>query len=164
MVVDNEVDNPDNPDDGWDSRHREEKSSSETRPEYEDDEAALRDAEGGGAVDEDVMELIATQSQPVARPADEPIQVDDDEEMREVAEDEEPIQPLTEAPPVFRPVHFDLEEKLGKSVQRRMRKNHEPVLEELPKWSLLAKILKEIEDTMARIQTSHSGTLHGSRN
>ena len=32
----------------------------------------------------------------------------------------------------------------------------EPVLEELPKWSLLVDILQEIEDTMVQLQTSTS--------
>jgi DNA excision repair protein ERCC-4 len=76
-----------------------------------------------------------------------------------VGPDEQPLPPAAAPPPVFRPVNFDLDENLEKSVKSRMKKGHEPVLEELPKWALLAKILKEIEDTMARIQRSHASKL-----
>ena len=56
-------------------------------------------------------------------------------------------------------MNYDQDDVLRRSVAKRLRKGHEPVLEELPKWSLLAKVLKEIEDTMARIKTSHAGEL-----
>lgn len=159
VVMDNEMENPDEPNDDWDSRHRDERPP--TEKEFEDDEAALRDSMTGGQAeeDDDVMEIIATQSQPAPRgpipnpTEDEPM----DEEMREIADDDDAPQIQPAAPPVFRPVHFDLAGNLERTVQRRLKKNHEPVLEELPKWSLLAKILKEIEDTMARIKTSHAG-------
>jgi DNA excision repair protein ERCC-4 len=166
VVMDNEMENPDEPDDGWDSRHRDRagRSRSESSApghEFEEDEAAMRDAMGSGQAedDDDVMEIIATQAQAVQRSNVESVDETVDEEMREVGDSEEAPQPMAAPPPTFRPVHFDLSEQLEKSVNRRMKKNHEPVLEELPKWSLLAKILKEIEDTMARIQKSHAGML-----
>lgn len=170
--MDNEAEHPDDPDDGWDSRHRDERSASAAASGvFDEDEAALREAESGAAgqeEDNDVMELIATQSQPVRPPPtpaqqSEPLremQDDADDELREIGDDEEAEAsnaPRTLPPPVFRPVHFDLAEDIEKSVSRRLRKNHEAVLEELPKWGLLAKVLKEIEDTTARIQTSHAG-------
>ena len=65
--------------------------------------------------------------------------------------------PTSHAPPVFRPLSFGLEENLAASVKKRLRKGHEPVLEEQPKWSLLARILKEIEDTIARVTETHVG-------
>lgn len=133
---------------------------------HADDEEALRDLEASGQretndemeEDEDVMEIVATQS--AARP--EPIVVNDedeeDEEMREIGEDEErqPPAPIP-APPIFPAVAFDYHVNVSRSVEKRLRKGHEVVLEEQPKWSLLAKVLKEIEDTIARVQDSHAG-------
>jgi DNA excision repair protein ERCC-4 len=152
--MDNDPENPDQPNGTFNSRQR--GSTSEAPEEFGEDEAALRDS-GQMDEDDDVMEMIATQSQPAARketPTEEPV----DEEMREIMDLQDGTSPPPEAvPPVFRPVHFDLAGNLAKSVERRMRKNHEPVLEELPKWSLLAKVLKEIEDTMARIKDTHAG-------
>lgn len=157
LVMDNESENPDQPNGSWNSRQRE--SGSEIpESEFGEDEAALRDS-GQMEEDDDVMEMIASQSQPVGRKEapipEEPV----DEEMREIMDlqDGNSPPPVAVPPPIFRPVHFDLAGNLTKSVERRMRKNHEPVLEELPKWSLLAKVLKEIEDTMARIKTTHAG-------
>lgn len=72
----------------------------------------------------------------------------DDDELREVSRD---------MPPVFRPPVFSLDTDLGRRVAERVRKGHEPVLEEQPKWNLLARVLKEIEDTIARVSDSHAG-------
>ncbi|KAK4688167.1 DNA excision repair protein ERCC-4, partial [Tremellales sp. Uapishka_1] len=111
----------------------------ETAAEFADDEAAE---------DEHIMETFATQTQTV-----QPVQQEDEdgadgeETLREVASD---------APPVFRPIMFSLDEDLTTRVARRLRKGHEVVLEEQPKWSLLARVLKEIEDTIARVSTSHA--------
>lgn len=141
-----------------------------TAREHEDDLEALREMETRGRgtdreeeEDLDVMETFATQTQvvPQPRPRDAGAQEmegdEEDEEMREVGEDEAVQSAAVVPPPVFRPLHFDIEENLTRSVERRMRKGHEPVLEEQPKWSLLAKVLKEIEDTIARVSESHAG-------
>ena len=147
---------------------------------FEDDEAALRDVEvgqvneGNGSetreeeeADLDVMEAFATQTQ--VMPPDVPDE-DEDEPMVEVDPDESPLQTIDGgggdgsgsgdvlAPPVFRPTEFSIqEENLARSVKKRLRKGHEAVLEEQPKWSLLAKVLKEIEDTIARVSETHAG-------
>lgn len=50
----------------------------------------------------------------------------------------------------------------GKAKAKRPRwlpKGMEPVLEELPKWNLLADVLKEIEDEIMRQESLSSGTL-----
>lgn len=50
----------------------------------------------------------------------------------------------------------------GKGKEKRPRwlpKGMEPVLEELPKWNLLADVLKEIEDEIMRQESLSSGTL-----
>ena len=126
--------------------------------------------------DEDVMEAIATQSAALAQApgAGWDGGDDSDDELQQVtgtdgglaehprngngSKDGEQVA-FARPPPVFRAVNFDQDEVLRRSVARRLRKGHEPVLEELPKWSLLAKVLKEIEDTMARIKTTHAGKL-----
>lgn len=127
----------------------------EAGAEYEDDESAMREM-GYPPNDEDefdVMDTIATQTQtvPQSQTAREDEEDDDDDEdggLREVTDD---------APPVFRPLAFGLEDNLETSVQRRIRKGHEVVLEEQPKWALLAKVLKEVEDTITRVSETHAG-------
>jgi len=135
--------------------------------EFADDMSALHDAEelqgaaNGGVplpMDDDeiaVMETFATQTQTVRQErsnGDAETDVVDDEE------DEDSLREVTtEAPPVFRPLTFSGAEDLTASVKRRLRKGHEAVLEEQPKWSLLAKILKEIENTIARVAETHAG-------
>lgn len=129
---------------------------------FEDDEAALRDAEVAtdGNVDaseEEIMSTFATQTQTVRQRSE-----DDEDGDAAVGEEEEAetLQPVTvNAPPVFRPISFMTEEDLTATVQHRLRKGHEAILEEQPKWSLLAKVLKEIEDTIARVSESHAGQL-----
>ncbi|KAL7419755.1 DNA repair protein RAD16 [Cryptotrichosporon argae] len=134
------------------------------RDEYADEMDALheleerRDRPVGGApivVDDDegadeVMLEFATQTQTVPQNED----LADDETGDDV---EDTLNEVTDAPapPVFKPLTFSLDEDLSKRVQSRVRKGHEPVLEEQPKWSLLARILKEIEDTIARVAESH---------
>lgn len=44
----------------------------------------------------------------------------------------------------------------GKQRQKWLPKGMEPVLEELPKWSLLADVLQEIEEEMIRLESSTS--------
>jgi DNA excision repair protein ERCC-4 len=127
-----------------------------TRDDFAEDEMALRDAEDMQRDNDEsgVMDTISTQTQTIPqsqRVADEDpeVEVDDDgEELQEVSE---------VAPPVFRPLAFAQQDNLEASVKRRLRKNHEVVLEEQPKWALLATILKEIEDTIARVTESHAG-------
>ncbi|WRT65456.1 uncharacterized protein IL334_002399 [Kwoniella shivajii] len=136
--------------------------------EFMDEEEVLRESEQTArnvemAVEdseEDIMEVFATQTQTVPQSRDE----DEDEDMVEVGgngddDSEETLREATgDAPPVFRPVLVGLEESLSKSVTKRLRKGQEAVLEEQPKWSLLAKVLKEIEDTIARVTESHADT------
>lgn len=130
--------------------------------EYAEDMEAVRDLEdkfnrpiGGTPVSEDdddeVMFEIASQSDPIPQNSrGEPAADDDDEELREAPSD---------MPPVFRPVVFTLETDLETRVASRVKKGHEPVLEEQPKWALLARVLKEIEDTIARVADSHASEL-----
>ena len=123
---------------------------------FEDEEEAMRDVTmGEDEDDDDVMHVFATQSQ-VVRPTQadratdgEDDGEDEDDQLREVG--------TTPAPPVFEPVQFDFQEYLAASVTKRMRKGYEAVLEEQPKWSLIAKVLKEIEDTIARVSETHAG-------
>jgi len=120
---------------------------------FDDDEMALRDAEDmqRNNDESDVMDTIATQTQTIPqsqRPVEEEVDEEDGDELQEVSET---------APPVFRPLAFAMEDNLEASVKRRLRKDHEVVLEEQPKWALLAKVLKEIEDTIARVTESHAG-------
>lgn len=142
----------------------------EDSSEWAADEEALRDAmldehmamDGAIVEDEEVMEAFAqgTQLMPSTQRAmpderndgDSPDNEGDDngDELRQVQED---------APPVFRPLVFQAEPDLSGSVQRRLRKGHEAVLEELPKWGLLARVLKEVEDTIVRVSESHAGEL-----
>jgi DNA excision repair protein ERCC-4 len=133
---------------------------------FAEDEMALRDAEDEMTLrdaedvqrnndESDVMEAIATQTQTVPQ-----TQRDMNDDVGDDNEDEDGDE-LREVshvpPPVFRPLAFNLEGNLEASVKRRLRKNHEIVLEEQPKWALLAKVLKEIEDTIARVTESHAG-------
>lgn len=127
---------------------------------YADDMEAARELEerrdapmGGHPIleddNDDIMEMIATQAEPVVQNRrGEPEAEDEDEELQEISAVE---------PPVFRPVLFSEDTNLRSRVQSRLRKNHEEVLEEQPKWALLAKVLKEIEDTIARVSESHAG-------
>ncbi|WWC87511.1 uncharacterized protein L201_002401 [Kwoniella dendrophila CBS 6074] len=131
---------------------------------FMEEEEAMREAETSAIVnvddnEENIMEVFATQTQTVPQNDE-----DEDEAMVEIGangeeDGEETLREATgEAPPVFRPVLVGLEESLSRSVKKRLRKDHEPVLEEQPKWSLLAKVLKEIEDTIARVQETHTDT------
>jgi DNA excision repair protein ERCC-4 len=197
--MDNEAEDPDDPDSGWHSTAREERDAAQADArQFADDEDAMRDLGGGigdedmslgssGAnghapqtarelreeeEDDDVMEAIATQSTAMLNSE---MQVeaggDSDDELLVVADEadgsgdvngldrreEQESVPIARPPPVFRAFNYDQDEVLRRSVAKRLKKGHEPVLEELPKWSLLAKVLKEIEDTMERIKTSHAG-------
>lgn len=126
--------------------------------EHEEDMEALREIEdrrdlptgGQPVVDDDgdeIMEIIATQGESVpTNRNDEPAAEDEDDVLQE----------MTSAPPVFRPVVFSADTDLTSRVKTRIRKGHEPVLEEQPKWSLLARVLKEIEDTIARVADTHA--------
>lgn len=127
--------------------------------EFDEDMEALRDLEdrrdetiGGQPTLEDdgdaVMEIFATQGEAVpANRNREPAAEDEDDVLQEV----------TVAPPVFRPVTFGSNTDLSSRVSRRIREGHEVVLEEQPKWALLARVLKEIEDTIARVADTHAG-------
>ena len=129
----------------------------EAGTDYEDDEDAMRDVEALPQDDEeyDIMDTIATQTQTV--PQSQAVRDDDGED--EDGEDEGLREVSGEAPPVFRPLAFGLEDNLETSVQRRIRKGHEVVLEEQPKWALLAKVLKEVEDTITRVSETHAGEI-----
>jgi DNA excision repair protein ERCC-4 len=118
--------------------------------EFADEEAAMRDVEDVDEEEQDIMEAFATQTQTV--PQSQRVEEEDDE-------DEDDLQEVTtaDAPPVFRPLAFSMEENLSTSVKKRLRKGFEAVLEEQPKWGLLGKVLKEIEDTIARVSESHAG-------
>lgn len=94
--------------------------------------------------DDEVMLEIATQAEAIDQRGDE----GEEDELHEVE---------TAQPPVFKPVVFSLGTDLDTRVASRVRKGHEPVLEEQPKWALLARVLKEIEDTIARVADSHAG-------
>ena len=136
---------------------------------FADDELALHDAEVSQKaadtgepinVDDDdmaVMETFATQTQTVRQ---ERLDGDGEAGMAEIEDDDVALREITsDAPPVFRPLAFPIEEDLLSSVQRRLKKGYEAFLEEQPKWSLLGKVLKEIEDTIARVTESHAGML-----
>lgn len=97
--------------------------------------------------DEVLMELAASQIDHAPANGGEGADGDEDE-LREAGASE---------PPIFRPVVFTLDTDLDRRVASRVRKGHEPVLEEQPKWALLARVLKEIEDTIARVADSHAG-------
>jgi DNA excision repair protein ERCC-4 len=122
---------------------------------FQDDEEALRDVHLNEDDEEDeaLMEVLSTQRlvppSPSDREADGEHMDEDDDELKEVD--------VAAPPPVFEPLPFDYEDYLTKGVQKRIKKGHEAVLEEQPKWSLLAKVLKEIEDTIARVSESHAG-------
>ncbi|KIR25849.1 DNA excision repair protein ERCC-4 [Cryptococcus deuterogattii 99/473] len=109
--------------------------------------------------EEEIMEIFATQTQTLPqhrRPED----ANNDLEQESMTQDENADETLRSAegvlPPVFRPVMLSVRDDLGRSVERRLKKGHEAVLEEQPKWSVLAKVLKEIEDTIATVQVSHA--------
>jgi DNA excision repair protein ERCC-4 len=126
---------------------------------FEEDEEAMRDMHVGDEDDDEIMEVFATQGQVAPTQADrsaDGMTIIDDGEG---GEDDEPLMDIgtAPAPPVFEPMQFDMDAYLTKMVERRMKKGHEAVLEEQPKWSLLAKVLKEIEDTIARVSESHAG-------
>lgn len=130
-----------------------ERSAATSTDNFEEDEMALRDAEDiqRNNDESDVMDAIATQTQTIPqsqRPAEDAEDEDNGDDLQEVSE---------VAPPVFRPLAFAMEDNLEASVKRRLRKDHEVVLEEQPKWALLAKVLKEVEDTIARVTESHAG-------
>jgi len=143
-------------------RHRESSSSNgeSEQDEFAEEMEAVRELEdrrdapiGGQPIleddNDDIMEVFATQAEAVPpNRRGEPSAEDDDDEI---------LQEITSAPPVFRPVLFSEDADLTKRVNQRLRKNHEAVLEEQPKWALLAKVLKEIEDTIARVSESHAG-------
>jgi DNA excision repair protein ERCC-4 len=134
------------------------RNGSVARDDFAEDEMALRDAEDIQRDNDEsgVMDTISTQTQTIPQ-SQRPV---DDDAIVEVDEDGEEMQEISEvAPPVFRPLAFAVEDNLEASVKRRLRKNHEVVLEEQPKWALLATILKEIEDTIARVTESHAGEL-----
>ena len=147
--------------------HRDREGSTGMNTEVDDfanDMLALRDADAQQhtpvadediAVDIDdlaVMETFATQTQMVRQ-----ISANgNDAELEE--EDGETLQEVTvNVPPVFRPLTFLGGDDLPAIVEKRIKKGHEAILEEQPKWSLLARILKEIEDTTASVVESHAG-------
>lgn len=130
----------------------------EAGTDYEDDESAMRDIESLPNDDDefDIMDTIATQTQTV--PQSQSVRDDGMEEGGEDEDDDEGLREVSEdAHPVFRPLSFGLEDNLEMSVKRRIRKGHEVVLEEQPKWALLAKVLKEVEDTITRVSETHAG-------
>lgn len=110
--------------------------------------------------EEEIMEIFATQTQTL-RQHHRSDGADNDLEQGSMAQDENADEILRSAegvpPPVFRPVMLSVRDDLGRSVEKRLKKGYEAVLEEQPKWSVLAKVLKEIEDTIARVQVSHAG-------
>ena len=127
--------------------------------EFQDDEDALHDLEtpfNGDAEDDEIMETIATQTQTVPQHRDADAAHENGHDA-DGGEDDEGLHEVEDtAPPVFRTMRLPFEERLGDTVKRRLRKNHVPILEEQPKWALLAKVLKEIEDTIARAQQTHA--------
>lgn len=142
-------------------RHRESNATSNgesAREEFEEEMEAVRELEAardrpiGGipeTEEDEVMVEVASQMETIPQPRQ--LEIDDNDEDDE-------LQDVTtvEAPPVFRPVVFSLDADLSSRVETRVRKGHEPVLEEQPKWVLLAKVLKEIEDTIASVSESHA--------
>ncbi|KAL1410200.1 DNA repair protein RAD16 [Vanrija albida] len=142
-------------------RHRESNTTTNgqtARDEHAEDMEAVRemeerlDAPMGGIPtteqdDDEVMAEFATQIETVPHNAGHQAAADDDDDV---------LHEVTDAPPVFRPLVFSLETDLSSRVASRIRKGHESVLEEQPKWALLARVLKEIEDTIARVSDSHA--------
>ncbi len=168
LTTDNE------PDGQAHGRDREEASSSNSEvDEYADEMSALHEAEDkqgattnadSNASDEDeiaLMETFATQT-PTVRPDRQNGRISED--MDQDNEEETLREVTTDAPPIFRPVVFTGGKDLAASVKRRLRKGHEAILEEQPKWSLFAKVLKEIEDTITRVAESHAGVTEVSWN
>lgn len=143
--------------------HRESNATSNgesAREEFEEEMEAVRELEEardrptGGipeTEEDEVMVEVASQMETLTQPRQ--LEIDDNEE--------DELQDVTtvEAPPVFRPVVFSLDADLSSRVATRVREGHEPVLEEQPKWVLLAKVLKEIEDTIASVSESHASEL-----
>lgn len=127
-----------------------ERQGSRRQSEFAEDEEAMRDAEAVETIaeEEELMEAFATQTQTVT-PSQHVEEAEEEDDLQEVS--------ASDAPPVFRPLTFSMEENLEASVKRRLQKGYEAVLEEQPKWSLLAKVLKEIEDTIARVSETHAG-------
>ncbi|KLT38478.1 hypothetical protein CC85DRAFT_281064 [Cutaneotrichosporon oleaginosum] len=131
----------------------------ETRDEFEEDMEAVRELEqrrdlpmgGHPTTEEDgdeVMYELATQVETIPQNAAGRSAADDDEDDLREAD--------PSCPPVFRPIVLSVNADLESRVQSRLRKGHEAVLEEQPKWALLARVLKEIEDTIARVSDSHA--------
>ncbi|ODN80790.1 hypothetical protein L202_02941 [Cryptococcus amylolentus CBS 6039] len=143
----------------------------EDEGEFGEEEAVMREEERrererreGDSVmrdndEEDIMEVFATQTQVVPQSRS---NRDDngDEEQPIIEDDENADETLRSAegppPPVFRPVMVGVQDDLRASVKKRLRKGHEAVLEEQPKWGVLGKVLKEIEDTIARVSETHA--------
>ncbi|WVQ73869.1 hypothetical protein IAR50_003450 [Cryptococcus sp. DSM 104548] len=141
--------------------------------EFEEEEAVMREEERRERERQDrdsvmrddnekeIMEVFATQTQ-VVPPSRSNRDVNGDEEQPMMEDDENADETLRSAegppPPVFRPVMVGGQDDLSASVKKRLRKGHEAVLEEQPKWSVLAKVLKEIEDTIARVSETHADT------
>lgn len=149
-------------DEGVDSQEGEYGLEEEALREQELAEQQRREIQGIVPDDdeEEIMEIFATQTQTLPqhhRPND----ADNDLEQGPMAQDENSDETLRSAegvpPPVFRPVMLSVKDDLGRSVEKRLKKGYEAVLEEQPKWSVLAKVLKEIEDTIASVQVSHAG-------
>ncbi|AAW45049.2 conserved hypothetical protein [Cryptococcus deneoformans JEC21] len=148
-------------DEGVDSQEGEYGLEEEALREQELAEQQRREIQGIVPDDdeEEIMEIFATQTQTLPqhhRPND----ADNDLEQGPMAQDENSDETLRSAegvpPPVFRPVMLSVKDDLGRSVEKRLKKGYEAVLEEQPKWSVLAKVLKEIEDTIASVQVSHA--------
>ncbi len=116
------------------------------------------EADGSEAMQDDeltVMEAFATQTQTVRHDWSNGDSIN--QEIQEENSEDTLREVMADAPPVFRPLAFSPAEDLTVSVKRRLRKGYEAILEEQPKWSLLAKVLKEIEDTIARVAETHAG-------
>ncbi|BEJ11286.1 hypothetical protein CspHIS471_0107080 [Cutaneotrichosporon sp. HIS471] len=131
----------------------------ESRDEFEDEMEAVRELEerrdlpmGGHPSTEEqgdeVMYEIATQVETIPQNIGGSAAADDDEDDLREAD--------PNYPPVFRPIILGFNADLESRVESRLRKGHEAVLEEQPKWTLLARVLKEIEDTIARVSDSHA--------
>jgi hypothetical protein len=132
----------------------------ESRDEFEEDMEAVRELEerrdlpmGGHPTTEEegdmVMYELATQVETIPQNSAGRSAADDDEDDLREAD--------ASCPPVFRPIVLSVDADLESRVESRLRKEHEAVLEEQPKWTLLARVLKEIEDTIARVSDSHAG-------
>lgn len=133
-----------------------------SRDEFEEDMEAVRELEerrdlpmgGHPTTEEDgdeVMYELATQVETIPQNFAGPgasVADDDEDELREADPN---------YPPIFRPIVLRVNADLESRVETRLRSGHEAVLEEQPKWTLLARVLKEIEDTIARVSDTHEG-------